>query len=48
MRGAWFKDPEGNILSVVQPSAAWSTGERLRPPTAGAPPCTVGWGLRPA
>jgi hypothetical protein len=22
MRGAWFKDPEGNILSVVQPPAA--------------------------
>jgi catechol 2,3-dioxygenase-like lactoylglutathione lyase family enzyme len=21
-RGAWFKDPEGNILSVVQPPAA--------------------------
>jgi hypothetical protein len=22
MRGAWFKDPEGNILSVVEPPAA--------------------------
>ena len=22
IRGAWFKDPEGNILSVVQPPAA--------------------------
>ena len=22
MKGAWFKDPEGNILSVVQPPAA--------------------------
>jgi catechol 2,3-dioxygenase-like lactoylglutathione lyase family enzyme len=22
LRGAWFKDPEGNILSVVQPPAA--------------------------
>ena len=36
-RGAWFKDPEGNILSVVQPPASLiDNGGRHRQPSAGA------------
>src|SRR4029453_14265667 len=41
-RGAWFKDPEGNILSVVQPPAACSPG-RAAPASRWPEPPSSSW-----